>query len=70
MSNYLRGLTVLDITHPQNAQAIAGFDTAPEIDDNDFGGAWGVYPYLRSGSILVSDIQRGLFVLRMQQSPE
>ncbi|MGI9416164.1 MAG: choice-of-anchor B family protein [Hyphomicrobiales bacterium] len=68
MSNYLRGLTVLDVTDPLKAERIAFFDTAPEIDDNDFGGAWGTYPYLRSGTILVSDIERGLIVVRLQKS--
>lgn len=68
MSNYLRGLTVLDITDAENAKRVAYFDTAPEIDDNDFNGAWGTYPYLRTGTILVSDIQRGLMVLRLQKS--
>ena len=29
-----------------------------------FNGAWGVYPYLPSGTIVVSDIEGGLFVLK------
>jgi choice-of-anchor B domain-containing protein len=66
MSNYLRGLTVLDISDPERAEQIAFFDTAPDLDVNDFGGAWGVYPYLPSGTIVVSDIERGLFVLRLR----
>ncbi len=29
-----------------------------------FGGAWGNYPYFKSGIIVVSDMERGLFILR------
>jgi choice-of-anchor B domain-containing protein len=65
ISNYLRGLTVLDISNPEQPKQIAFFDTAPEMDINDFGGAWGVYPYRPSGILAVSDIERGLFVLRL-----
>ena len=66
LSNYRRGLTVLDVSDP-NAPVESGFfDTFPAPADNsaDFNGAWGVYPYLPSGSLVVSDIEGGLFVLR------
>merc|ERR1712232_258272 len=33
-----------------------------------FEGAWSVYPYFASGTILVSSIERGLFVLRAPPS--
>lgn len=64
MSNYQRGLTVLDITDPLGPVEIGHFDTYPAADNASFSGAWGVYPYLPSGLILVSDIDGGLFVLR------
>jgi choice-of-anchor B domain-containing protein len=64
MSNYERGLTVLDITQPANPKQIAYFDTYPVSNNGAFNGAWGVYPFLPSGVILVSDINSGLFVLR------
>lgn len=66
MSNYRRGLTVLDVAEPNNPRKIAFFDTFPGSDSANFNGAWGVYPYLPSGVILVSDIERGLFLLREQ----
>ena len=44
---------------------IAYFDTYPESDGPGTEGAWSVYPYLPSGTILVSDIDNGLFVLSM-----
>ncbi|MDQ3249980.1 MAG: SpaA isopeptide-forming pilin-related protein, partial [Chloroflexota bacterium] len=34
-----------------------------------FNGAWGVYPFLPSGTILVSDIEGGLFILREATAP-
>lgn len=64
MSNYQRGVTVLDITDPVNPQHSGYFDTFPASDGNAFNGAWGVYPYLPSGLILASDINSGLYVLR------
>ncbi len=64
MSNYERGLTVLDITDPGDPQEVGYFDTFPSSDNASFNGAWGVYPYLPSGLILVSDINSGLYILR------
>lgn len=66
MSNYKRGLTVLDVSNPVTPKEIGFFDTypIPEANDSQFDGAWGTYPYLPSGNILVSDISNGLFVLK------
>ncbi len=61
-----RGLTILDIADPNNPHAITFFDTFPGSDSPNFSGAWGVYPYLPSGTILISDIEGGLFLLREQ----
>ena len=63
MSNYTRGLTVLDITNPAEPMDIGFFDTYPVSDTTAFNGAWGVFPFLPSGSILVSDIDSGLYLL-------
>ncbi|WP_223670592.1 choice-of-anchor B family protein [Kangiella shandongensis] len=66
MSNYKRGLTVLDVSSPATPKEIGFFDTypIPEANDPQFDGAWGTFPYLPSGNILVSDITNGLFVLK------
>ncbi len=65
MSNYRRGLAVLDISDPTNPQDLGFFDTfpTPSSDSANFNGAWGVYPFLPSGNILVSDIEFGLYVI-------
>ena len=67
-ANYTTGLRVLEFGDlaGQEIEEIAFFDTFPEDDSRSFTGAWSVYPWLPSGTIIVSDIARGLFVLRMQ----
>ena len=64
MSNYTRGMTVLDISNPQDPRDVGYFDTFPVSDNGSFNGAWGVYPYLPSGNILISDISSGLYIVR------
>ncbi|WP_372625759.1 choice-of-anchor B family protein [Arsukibacterium sp.] len=64
MSNYQRGLTILDITDPAAPMQAGFFDTFPASDSAAFNGMWGVYPYLPSGLIIGSDINSGLYVFR------
>ncbi|MDT0603428.1 choice-of-anchor B family protein [Thalassotalea castellviae] len=64
MSNYERGLTILDITDPTSPTQVGFFDTYTPSNSANFNGAWGVYPFLPSGNILVSDINSGLYVLK------
>jgi len=67
-ANYRRGLRILEITDPENGELAeySFFDTYPTSDGNGFSGAWSVYPYFESGLVIVSDISRGLFILRPQ----
>lgn len=60
-ANYRSGLRIYDIRDPMNALEVGYFDTYPEDDDAHFNGAWGVH-LMPSGAVLVSDIERGLFV--------
>jgi choice-of-anchor B domain-containing protein len=66
MSHYMRGLVVFDLTDPQALVEVGNLDTFLQLASNSAGteGAWGVYPFLPSGNILVSDIDNGLFILR------
>ncbi|MGD1915022.1 MAG: choice-of-anchor B family protein [Phycisphaerales bacterium] len=63
-ANYRSGLRVFDLSvDPVNPTEIAWFDTFPDGDQPSFNGAWGTYPYLDSGIVLISDIERGLFIV-------
>ena len=63
VSYYHDGLWVFDISDRENPQVAGFYDTYPFPDHSSYRGAWGVYPFLPSGNILVSDMQSGLFVL-------
>ena len=63
VSHYHDGLWVWDISNPSNPVVVGSFDTYLPEDHDSYRGAWGVYPLLPSGNILVSDMQSGLFVL-------
>ena len=67
-SNYTRGIGILDVTNPNAPVQLSYFDTYPTDNNATFNGAWGVYPFLPSGNILISDIQRGLIVVREQSA--
>ncbi len=66
VSHYRRGVVVYDAANPNALVEIAHFDNYLTPSSNVAGtdGTWGVYPYLPSGNLLVSDIENGLFVLR------
>jgi hypothetical protein len=66
VSHYRRGLVVFDVSNPAQLREIGAFDTflAPAADVAGTDGAWGVYPFLPSGTVLISDISNGLFVLK------
>jgi choice-of-anchor B domain-containing protein len=61
-SYYSDGVTVHDITHPNNMILVGQYDTYP-AQTTSFDGCWGAYPFLPSGLILGADITEGLFIL-------
>jgi len=69
MANYTAGLRMIDISDiaAGNMTEVGFFDTHPENNNTSFSGAWSVYPYFTSGNIIVSDIERGLFILRKSE---
>ena len=68
-ANYLYGLHVLDISDPENPREVASFDTAPYKEGPGFGGAWSNYPFFESGTVIVTSMQEGLFVLKKRVRP-
>ncbi len=64
-ANYRSGLRVFDALDPTNPVEVAYFDSYPGSDSASFNGAWSSYPFFPSGNIILSDIERGLFVLRV-----
>ncbi len=64
-SYYNDGLQIYDIREPSNPKQIAYYDTYgnPDTGLNVFRGAWGIYSFLPSGRLLVSDRMNGLFLL-------
>jgi len=62
VSYYYDGLRIYDISNPAEPELVRFFDTYDPPNGTQFRGAWGVYPFLPSGNILVSDMQSGLFV--------
>lgn len=59
---YHDGLRVFDISNPSNPLQVSYYDTYLPTDHISYRGAWGVYPYLASGNVLVSDMQTGLYI--------
>jgi choice-of-anchor B domain-containing protein len=69
-ANYRSGLRVLDISQAStaNLEEVAYFDIYPVDDAAAFNGAWSNYPFFKSGVVIVSGIEQGLFVLRPRTS--
>ncbi len=68
---YQEGLQVYDVSNA-SAPVLAGyFDTHVQsplggpFTPDPYAGAWGAYPFLPSGNVLVSDMQNGLFILNV-----
>lgn len=70
-ANYRAGLRVLDATDVANAvlSEVGFFDIYPDDDAAAFNGAWSVYPFFASGSVVLNGIEQGLFVLGPRIAP-
>ncbi len=70
VSHYKRGLVIFDVSNPLALREVAYFDTFtfPVENTCGFNGSWGVYPFLPSGTLLVSNMEGGLFALRRNES--
>lgn len=73
-SNYGSGLRIVDVSSVNDDPTGAGFSQAgffdchPEDDAQggvvEFLGSWSVYPYFRSGYLLLNSIERGVYSLK------
>lgn len=61
-SHYKDGVTIYDAHDPSNL-IMTGYFDSPNFEGNGFNGCWGVWPYLPSGNILMSDMSNGFYVL-------
>lgn len=61
-SHYTDGGIIVDASEPDNLIEVGNYDTFTG-DGQGFQGCWGAYPFLPSGTVLLTDITNGLFVL-------
>ncbi|MBW3620354.1 MAG: choice-of-anchor B family protein [Actinobacteria bacterium] len=75
-SDYEAGLRVFDYTQvgqdlgngeTGTLREVAHFDTYPESNLAEFNGTWSNYPYFADGTIAVSGIGEGLFLLKLDE---
>jgi hypothetical protein len=65
ISWYTEGVRFVDISDPTLPVEVGHYDTFPGSPGtaNDFDGAWDVYPFFASGTVMASDITGGLFLM-------
>jgi choice-of-anchor B domain-containing protein len=69
-ANYTSGLRVFDTTNSATSPTeIAYFDTWASGDPASFNGLWSCYPYFDGGIVIGSDMEKGLFVWWVGDSP-
>ena len=62
VSYYYEGIQIFDLADPENPENVYEYETSNIDPRATYEGAWGVYPFLPSGNIIVSDTQEGLFI--------
>ncbi len=62
-SYYTEGVTIHDVSRKNNMVEVAHYDTSP-FSNEGFKGGFGVWPYLPSGNIVLSDMEEGLFIFK------
>ena len=70
LANYRAGVRMIDISQidSKTFTEVGFFDTYPANDAAEFNGVWNVYPFFPSGNIILSDIEKGLFIIRKSGS--
>lgn len=67
LASYTAGLRILNTSNIETTNTmneIAYFDTYPRTNAALFNGVWNTYPFFPSGSIIMSDINSGLFIVK------
>lgn len=67
VSHYNDGLQVFDVSNPEEPERIAWYDTFSGDESYAFNGAWGVYAFLPSRRILISDRTSGLYLFKLDE---
>ncbi len=62
-AEYQAGLRINCVDDPLNPVQVGWFDTYPLNNNHGSGGAWSVYPFFPSKTVIVSDRNLGLFIL-------
>lgn len=66
LAHYSDGFRMVDVGNAATAiKTLAYYDTSSA--SSGFAGAWGCHPYTDSGIVYVSDIQNGLYVIRVDR---
>ena len=65
-SNYRSGLRILDagLVGEGTLSEVGFFDVQPDDDNPTFSGSWSNYCYFGSGTVVVTDMYTGLFIVR------
>ena len=65
-ANYSAGLRMLSLTDVAAGELteIGYFDVDPTTDAAQFSGSWSTYPYFESGTVVVTSIEDGIYVVR------
>lgn len=64
-ANYNAGMRILDISDPRNPKEVGFIDTTPGGDNLPmFIGAWSIFPYFDSGTIVLTSIGEGVFFVK------
>ena len=66
VANYTAGLRAIDISDIDAGvmTEVGFFDSFIPTNNVAFNGAWNIYPFFESGSIVISDINGGLYIVR------
>ncbi len=66
ISYYHDGVQVYDLKNPLDVKNVAWYDTEPDNTTYDgYDGLWGVYPFFESDKLVLSDLNNGLFIVKL-----